>query len=109
MKVHTKICKVMTSSFVTPNEAVRNQHVWLHKFWSTTCDRHRKLQHMPSTCIRMSSWQSLKVAWLILRIRRVVIGFMWRCEITWMRKDACKWEKQRTFRSERQRERIRAH
>lgn len=47
-----KICTRKTS-----NEAVINhQHVCPHTFQSTTCDRHRKLQHMPS-CV-MSAWMS---------------------------------------------------
>lgn len=84
--------------FVISNEAVRShQHACLHKFQSTTCDRHKKPQHMLSSVmsawIRMS-WQSLKVTWLILRIRWVVIGFMWRCEITWTRRDACELERE---------------
>lgn len=70
MKIRRKICTrktVMVHSlnspvlctFVTSNEAVRNhQHVCPYKFRSTTCDRHRKLQQMPScvmsACIRMS-------------------------------------------------------
>ncbi len=60
MKMHTKICtsKMLTTVlciFLTSKEAIRNhQHASLHKFWSTTCDGHKKLQYMLSSV--MSAW-----------------------------------------------------